>query len=429
MRVARSAEGWVLTGASAPNKPKKSRVAAAPTPKKPATRSSRSSRTPLMSSSRATDSPVISIASDNSSRASGEHALGKRKRRNTRHTLADEDPKPVPKKQRVNVTPSPAPQRSRTTSVENPKQISRQTIYEEDEGGDPVEVEGPEQVSRTPSTSKAGAGSAIVRIGPPRRRKKIAPLPPPATPPPYHGSNSAHSYPREEEEENTQEAAGIVPRPVSSPPTVKKKKRRLKPASDIRPRIPTPVAEDPPASPLQNYPEEPQEPSDQEEPFKADPSLPDQDGEHIESLPEPTPPRAARHRSLPTSPVSDDISTPVLPRVQQSTNALGPVPRMNPSNFKPYLQVADTTSVIDEFSPKKSFPTQDTIETSVQGSQDRRTAPEHLHQTLDPVPVDDPLDVDIVQKMQDVQDTYFDFDGRANEVSNQGQLITVSNFG
>jgi hypothetical protein len=91
--------------------------------------------------------------------------------------------------------------------------------------------------------------------------------------------------------------------------------------------------------------------------------------------------------------------------------------------------VADTTSAIDEFSPKKSFPTQDTVETSVQDSQVRRAASEHLHQSFDSAPVDDPLDNDIFMKMQDVQDAYFDFDGRANEVPNQEQATTVSNVG
>ena len=91
--------------------------------------------------------------------------------------------------------------------------------------------------------------------------------------------------------------------------------------------------------------------------------------------------------------------------------------------------MADTTSVIDEFSPKKSFHTQDAVESSVQDSQIYRAAGKSLRQSSDLGPLDDPLDADIVKKMQDVQDAYFDFDGRANEVPHREQPTTVSNVG
>jgi len=388
-----------------------------------------SSRTSLVSGSRTTDSPVISLTSNNGSRASGDPSLGKRKRRSTRHTPDDEDPKPVSKKPRVDVTTSSASQKSRTKSIRSPKRIIREAIHEEEGGEDPVEGEIPEKVSRSFFNSKSGTNSAVLRIGPPRRRKKIAPLPSVATLPSPRVPSSAFRHLREEEEENTQEAAPIVPQLGSSPPAVRKKKRRLKPPSDARPNLPALAVKKPLLPHSRDVTQEPQEPSDQGEPFEADPPPPAQDGEPIEPLPEPTPPGASRQQTPLDSPVHDDIRTPTHPRARKSTKTLGPVPRMDSSHFKPHLPSVDTTSVIDEFSPKKSFPTQDTIESSVQDSQVRSAATKPLHQSFDPEPVD--LEVDIAQKMQDVQDTYFDFDGQVNEseVPDQERPTTVSNAG
>lgn len=358
---------------------------------------------------------------------SGEPALGKRKRRTTRNTPADEDPKPVFKKQRVDVTPPSTFQKSRATL----KQIGKETIREEEEEEDPVKVDGPDKVPSPRPTSKAGAGSAVLRIGPPRRHKKAAPPPSPTTPPPPRRSNS-FDHLREEEEENTQEAAGAVPRIGSTPLTTKKKKRRLKPASDVRPTLTALVEKRRSATPSRDAPRESRE-SDQEEPPEADPPPRDQDDEPAELLREPTPPRTARQRTPPDSPIDDMISIPTLPSAKKNSKTLGPVPRLNPSHFKPYLRVEDTTSVIDEFSPKKSFHTQDTVEPSLHDSQIYQAATKSSRQSSDagPLddPLDDPLDVDIVKKMQDVQDAYFDFDGRANEVPHQEQPTTVSDVG
>jgi len=415
-----------------------------------------------MSSSRTTDSPAISLTSDNGSRTSGDPSLGKRKRRSTRHTPADEDPKPVSKKRRVDVTSPLASQKSRTKSIRSPKRISRETIHEEEEDEDPVEmeipdkvfrsrftsnsgidsavlrigpprrrdeVEIPDKVLRPPPTPKSGIDNAVLRIGPPRRRKKIAPLPSIATLPSPRAPSPPFRHLREEEEENTQEAAPIVPQLDSSRPAVKKKKRRLKPPSDARPKLPVLAERNPLSPPSRDATQEPQEPSDQGEPFEADPPPPDQDDEPTEPPPEPTPPRASRLHTLPDSPVDDDIPMPIPSRARKNVQTLGPVPRMDPAELKPHLLPADTTSIIDEFSPKKSFPTQDTIESSVQDSQDLLAATKPLHQSLDPEPVD--LEVGIAQKIKDVQDAYFDFDGQANEseVLDQERPTTVSNIG
>ena len=93
--------------------------------------------------------------------------------------------------------------------------------------------------------------------------------------------------------------------------------------------------------------------------------------------------------------------------------------------------MADTTSVIDEFSPKKSFSTQDGVESPIHDSQVRGIATKPIHQSPDPRPADDPIDVDISQKMEDAQDAYFNFDGRANgdEVLDHELPTTVSDAG
>ena len=413
----------MLTVASAPGRSKKPRATAVSVSRKPADRNSRSSRTSLMSGSRITDSPPISITSDNGLPIPGEPSLGKRKRRDTKHTPADEDPKPAPKKQKIDVTSSSASQKSRLKS-RSPKRISKETIHEEEGDEGPIEEAVFDKVSHSPSSPKAGPGNAVVRIGPPRRRKKISTLPPTATLPSSPAPSSALIHLREEEEENTQEAAGIVPHPDSSPPAAKKKKRRLKPASDVRPKLPVLVEKKPLVLPLR---EATQEPSDQEEPFEADLPPPDQGDEPTKPAPEHTPQRSAREQVSPDSPVGEDISTPSPPRTKKGLDL---IPRLEPPCFEPPLLVADTTSIIDEFSPTKPFPTQDPIETSIRDSQVDRDATETRRPSPDLETVDDLLDVDITQKMQDVQDAYFDFDrATENGVLDQEQPTTVSYVG
>jgi len=406
----------VLTIASGRGNLKKSRATAAPASRKPGDSSSRSSKTPLVVSGR-TESPETSITSDNGSRISGEASLGKRKRRDTKHTPADEDPKPAPKKQRVDITSSSASQKPRL-KPRSPKRISRETIHEEEGDEDIIEEAVLDRVSHSPSPPKAGSGSAVVRIGPPRRRKKITALPPIATLPSSPTSSSAFVHLREEEEENTQEAAGIVRHLDSSPPAVKKKKRRLKPTSDAHPKFPVFAERKPLVSPPREVTQEPRELSDQEEP-----PLPDQDDES-------TPPRSARQQMSPGSPVGEEISTPAPARAKKSTKRSGPTPKLDPY-FEPLLLVADTTSVIDEFSPVKSFPSHDPIETSIRDSQVDRDATKARQPSLDPETADDPLDFDITENMQDVQDAYFDFDDRVTEngVPDQEQPTTVSDIG
>ena len=335
------------------------------------------------------------------------------------------------KKQKIDLTSSTASQKSRTKSIRSPQRISRDTIHEEEE--DLAEAKGPGEVYHSPPPSKVGTGDVVVRIGPPRRRKKIARLPSAVKLPSSRVLVPPFTHSRREEEENTQEATGIVPHPDSSPPTMKKKKRRLKPPSDVRPKFPTLAEKKPLVLPLpsRGATQEPQEPSDQEEPFEADILPPDQDNEPTEPLHKSTLPGSARKQTSPGSPINDDVPTPIPPRARKNTKRLGPVPRLESSHFKPYLRVADTTSVIDEFSPKKSFPTQDTIESSVQDSQVHRTATGPRQPSLDPEPVDDTLDADLAQKIQDVQDTYIDFNDRAveNGVSDKEQPTTVSDVG
>ena len=360
---------------------------------------------------------------------SGEPSLGKRKRQNTRRTPPDEDLNLVSKKQKVDITPSSASRKSRTKPVRSIKQTSRETIHEEEQDENPAEAGDPDKVSRSPSTPRAVIDNTFIRIGPPRRRKKTLPpattfFSPRAPSPPFR-------HLREEEEETTQEAAGIIPHLSPSPRALKKKKRRLKPPSDVRPRLPVLAAEALPVPPSRDPTQEPQKPSDQEGPLEADLPPPDQDDEPTEPPPDPTPPIAARQRTPTDSPVDDAILTPTPPRANKSTKRLGPVPRLESSHLKQYSQVADTTSVIDEFSPKKPFSTQDGVESPIHDSQVRGTATKPIRQSPDPRPADDPLDVDISQKMQDAQDAYFDFDGRASgdEVLDQEPLTTVSDAG
>ena len=403
--------------ASAPNKSRKLRATATPTPSKPADRGTRSSRTSLRSNGRATGSPAISLASDNSSRVSGEPSLGKRKRRNSRQTPADEDSKPVLKKQRVHAA---SPTTFQKSPIRSQKQIEGETIHKEEENGDLDEAEGPGKASHLPSTSKIDSGSATLRIGPPRRRKKTSRLSSTTTRPSSYVPGSALIHVREEEED-TQEAARIVPRLDSEPPTVKRKKRRLKPPSDVHPKLPVLAENGPPFSPFRDTTQEPQEPPDQEEPVETDPRRPDQDDKPVKLLPKSTPPRPARQRTPPDSP----------PRAKKSKKKLGPVPRLESSHFKPYLREADTTSIIDEFSPKKSLPTQDTIEPSVEDSQARRGTANSRRPSPDPEPVDDPPDINISPGMQDVQDacTNFDDQGAEDEVPDEEQPVTVSSIG
>lgn len=375
-----------------------------------------------MTSSRASDSPVISLTSDNSPRTTGEPSLGKRKRRGTKASPADEDPKPVPKKQRIDDASSSASHRSRTKSTRSSKHISKEMMNEEEEVQDFSDVQNSDKMPRSPSPSEVGVGTSIVRIGPPRGRKKIPPLSL-ATPASSRTPNPAFRDSREEEEENTQEAAGTVSHFETNPPTVKKKKRRLKPPSDVHPARPVLAENKPLPPPSRDTSQEPEEPSDQEEPLRVDQPPLDQDNGPTE--PEPTPPRSSRQRSLPDPQIDDESPTPT-PRANRSAEKLAPVPRLEPSHFKPYLQTADTTSVIDEFSPKKAPPTQDAIESPDQGSQVPRS-----DGSPDPEPVDDHLDPDITQEMQDMEDAYIDLNGQANgiELVDQEQVTTVSSSG
>ena len=234
----------------------------------------------------------------------------------------------------------------------------------------------------------------------------------------------------QEEEENAQEAAGRVPFLNLNPPTVRKK-RRLKPTSDVRPKLPVLTENEPLVSPSRDPTQEPAEPLDQEEPLETNLQPPDHDDDPVQPLPELTPPRTASQQIPPDPPVGDDFSTPTPPHTMKNAKKLGPIPRLESSHFKPYLEAAETTSVIDEFSPKKSFPTQDTIELSVQDSQVRRNVTQPSNGSFEPTPADDPLDEDIAQKMQDAEDAYLDLDGQANgiETSNDEQPTTVSNAG
>jgi hypothetical protein len=106
-----------------------------------------------------------------------------------------------------------------------------------------------------------------------------------------------------------------------------------------------------------------------------------------------------------------------------------PIPRLESSHFKPYLEAPETTSVIDEFSPKKSFYPQDTIESSIQDSQFRHTVTQPPNESLYSAPGDGLFDDDIAQKMQDAEDAYLNLDGQENgiETPNEEQPTTVSN--
>jgi hypothetical protein len=372
-----------------------------------------------MTSSRASDSSMISLISDNSPRIAAEPSLGKRKRRGTKASPADEDPKPVPKKQRIDDASSSASHRSRTKSTRSSKHTSKEIICEEDEPQDFADAQNLDKMPRSPFTSEVGIGTSIIRIGPPRGRKKIPRLSL-ATPASSHVTNPAFRDSREEEEEDTQEAAGAVSHLGPNPPTVKKKKRRLKPASDVHPPRPVLAENKSLPPPSRDTTQEPEDPSDQEEPLRVDqPSLDQDDGP---AEPEPILPRSSRQRSSPDPQIDDESPTPT-PRANGSAEKSAPVPRLEPSHFRPDLQTADTTSVIDEFSPKKAPPTQDTIESPDQGSQVPRS-----DGSPDLEPVDDHLDVDITQEMQDMEDAYIDLDGQANGIGSvdREQVTTVS---
>lgn len=404
--------------ASALNKSRKSRATPIPTSSKPADMSSKSSRTPPRSSGRAAGSPAISLVSDNGSPVSGEPFLGKRKRGNTRQIPADEGSKLMSKKQRIDASSPSASQQSPSRSR---KRIERETIHEEEENEDFAETEDPGKASHSPSTSKVDTSNAILRIGPPRRRKKISRLPSTATRPSPHVPRPAPIHLREEEEENTQEAARVVSRLDSRPPSVKRKKRRLKPPSDAHPKLPVLAENGPPVLPSRDTTQEPQGPPDQEEPVEADPPRPEQDDEPAEPLPNFTPPGPARQQTPPDSP----------PRAKKNKKRLGPVPRLEPSHFKPYLPPANTASIIDEFSPKKLFPTQDAIESSIEDSQARLGPANPRQPSPDPEPVDDPLDIDIAPDVQDVQDTYINSDDQEveDEAPDEERPVTVSSIG
>ena len=129
-------------------------------------------------------------------------------------------------------------------------------------------------------------------------------------------------------------------------------------------------------------------------------------------------------RKSPDSPVDDNLPAPGPPRVNTNAKKLAPVPKLDSSHFKPYLRLEGTPSVIDEFSPKKQFPTQDTIESSAGGSQTRRVAAEPPQKK--PVSIDDLFDDDIVQRTQ-----YVGLNGQANEAETQNEEhpLTVSSGG
>lgn len=405
----------MLTAVSAPKKLKRSRTPATPAPNKPAKKNSRGSRTSVMSSGRATDSSVISLTSNNSSRVAEEPPPGKRKRRSTKYTPADEDVEPVSKKQRIDLTFSDS-QKSNTKPRKRPRRIGKEIIPEEE---DPDEAG---NLPHSSSTSKGGIGSAVLRIGPPRKRKRIAPLPP--TPPASRVPDFGLRQPQEEEE-NTQEASGRVPS-LNLNAQTGKKKRRLKPTSGVPPKLPV-LAEEPPVSPSRNATQEPTEPRDQESRIEADLPLQCHDGEPAEPLPTFTPPRTAQRQIPLDPPIDNHFSTSGPPRATKNAKKLAQIPRLTSSHFKPYLEAADITSVIDEFSPKKSFLTQDTIESPVQGSQVRRSVTQPRNESFDSAPVDDLFDDDIVQKMQDA---YINLDGQVNgtETPTEEQP-TVSNLG
>jgi hypothetical protein len=291
-----------------------------------------------------------------------------------------------------------------------------ETIPEEEEEEDPVEAG---NMPPSPSTLKLGIGSAVLRIGPPRKRKKITPLP--LTTPLSSRVPDFVIRQFREEEENTQEAAGSVP---SNLPAVRKK-RRLKPTSDVRPKREKELL----ASPSRNSTQEHAEPRDQEESMRANLPHPDHVNELAEPLPELIPPRTTKSQIPPDPPANGNFSTPTLPHTMKNAKKLAPIPRLEPSHFKPYLKAADITSVIDEYSPKRSFPTQDTIEPSVQGPQVRRTVTQPPNKSFEPTPVDDLFDGDITQKMQDVEDAYLNLDGQANGIGtpDEEQPTTVSN--
>lgn len=320
------------------------------------------------------------------------------------------------KKQRTDLTFS-ASQKSGTRLSKNYHRIDQETIPKGDEEKDPVEAN---NMACLPSTSQAGIGSAVLRIGPPQKRKKIAPLPPiipPSCAPDFVLGQSL-------EIEDTREAAGSVP-PLDLSHSTVRKKRRLKPASDVRPKLPVLVEM---GTPSRHATQEPAEPRNEEPLSEINPSPPDHDNEGAEPLPKLTPPTVTRQQIPPDPPVDDGPFPPTPLLAVKNTKKFAPIPKFESSHFKPYLEAADITSVIDEFSPKKLFPTQETVESPVQGSQLRRTATRPCSESFDPMPVDNLFDDDIAQKIQDTEDAYLNLDGLANgiEPPNEEQPTTVS---
>ena len=184
-------------------------------------------------------------------------------------------------------------------------------------------------------------------------------------------------------------------------------------------------------SPSHNATRGPAKPGGQGNPLEAD-LPPSDDDEPAEPLPGLKQPKTTRQPVPPDPPANEDFSTLSPPHPIKNAKGLAPIPRLRSSHFKPYLEAPDITSAIDEFSPKKSFPTQDTIESPFQGSQVRRTVTQPPDETLDPAPIDDLFDDDdddIAQKMQDAEEAYLNLDGQENgvETPNEERPTTVSN--
>ena len=366
-----------------------------------------------MSSGQPINSPVISPTSNNSSRVAviEEPSFRKRKRRSIKYAPVDEDTTPVSKKQRVDGKSS-ASQKSTTKSIKNYKRIGEETIPEEEEEEGPIETG---NMAPSPSTPKAGISGGVVRIGPPRKRKKVTPS---------SSRVPGSEFRKSREDENTHEPAGSTSS-LSLNPATAKKKRRLKPAPDVRPKLSVLVKEEHIVSPSHNATHEFTEPRYQG-PSEADPPPSDHDNEPSGPLPEFIPPRTT-HKQPPLGPLIDGDSSIPTPRTMNNAKKIAPIPRLEPSHFKPYLKKADTTSAIDEFSPNKPFTTQETIESSVQDSQALRTVSQPHNESSGPAPFDGLFDDDIAQKMQDAEDAYLNLDGQANGIETPNELTTVSN--
>lgn len=206
-----------------------------------------------------------------------------------------------------------------------------------------------------------------------------------------------------------------------------KKKRRLKPPSDARSTLPALAEKKSLVSPSRDTVQEPEEPPNQEEPLDAGPLPLDQDDEPVKTLPDDTPPSPAPQQVSPDPPV-DKISTPTPPRVDKSARKMAPLPKLEPSHFKSHLQAADSTSVIDEFSPKKIHPTRDTIESSVEGSQVSRAVKKPHRKSSNHVSVNNVFDGDFVQNMQSITGACFELNGQIKMLVEE-QPPTVSNVG